>query len=278
MTFSCTLAHDFCQLKTLFTAQQELAEIEQEFELQRPSDYLYYNRWQVVWIITTAPIAYISYLFLKAVSFVLWSYQLDLLAKRMIRPIEYLLTQWQFGYALWVPCENELRYDLTDVYSLSSIKREKIGDPFIRAKLHRRLNKVNFNRIGKGVCWGSTHWFNYLLLKKWKSRPIEELVVAVAKQFEDGQPRQAALIQSFYGLETDLVDLTSTPVSNREKEGVYLLSSSDHCVSYVRAEEKEFVFDPRIGLIYLSNSENLPKIFEEDEQISASLHSLRETR
>ncbi len=280
MIYSPTLINDFRQLKTLFTAENELAEMDKipEVELVRPSDYLYYNRWQVALILITAPLAIVTYLFLKTVALVLWSYQINLLARRALRPIDYLISQWRFGCALWVPSVNEYRLDLTDVFNLSSVKRGEIPDPFIKARLHRKLNRVNFDRIGRGVCWGSCHWFNYLLLKRLKTQPIEKAIVAVAKQFEEGQPRQAALIQSFYGLELDLLDLSSTRVFDRNQDGVYLLSSNDHCVSYIQWEGKEFVWEPCEGLIYLRASENLPKIFEDNALVSATLHSLKGRR
>lgn len=253
MTYSPALINNFQQLKTLFTGENELAELDRlsEAELIRPKDYRYFNRWQVIWIIVTAPFAVIAFIFLKAMSFLCWSNRLDLIARRTIRNIDYLQTQWRFGSSLWVPTDNEYRSDLNDVFDLPSVKRKTILDPLIQSHLHDKLKKVNYNRIGKGLCWGASHWFNFLVLKKMAQThlSIEQVLVAVAKLFEEGQPRQAALLQSFYGLELDLLDLSSVAVENNEKDGVYVLSSEEHCISYIKWHGKEFVWDACDGLI-----------------------------
>lgn len=256
VTYSPALINNFQQLKTLFTGEKELAELDRipEAELVRPKDYRYFNRWQVAWIIATAPFAVFAYIFLKAVSILCWSNRLDLIARRTIRNIDYLQTQWKFGSSLWVPTDNEYRSDLNDVFDLPSVKRKAILDPLIKSNLHPDLKRVNYNRIGKGLCWGASNWFNFLVLKKMAqtSLSIEQVLVAVAKQFEEGQPRQAALLQSFNGLECDLLDLSSVAVKNNEKDGVYVLSSEEHCISYIKWEGKEFVWDARDGLIVMN--------------------------
>lgn len=260
MTYSPALINNFQQLKTLFTGEKELAELDRmpAAELIRSKDYRYFNRWQVAWIIATAPFAVIAYIFLKALSILLWSNRIDLWAKRTIRNIDYLRTQWKFGSALWVATDNEYRTDLSDVFDLPSVKRKAILDPLIRTKLHRELKKVNYNRIGKGLCWGSCHWFNFLVLKKLAKSPsnIEQILVAVAKLFENGQPRQAALLQSFFGLELDLLDLLSINIENNDRDGVYVYSTEEHCISYIKWRGKEFAWDARDGLIAIDD----PKI------------------
>lgn len=281
MIFSPALIHDFRGLKRLFTGQGELQQMEQfsNEELARPADYLYYNRWEVALITLSSPLILITYLFLEVAAIALCSNQIELLAKRVFRPIFYYNNQEKFGSSLWMPTDEEPQADLADLYDLPSVRRDEIKDPFIQAHLHRLLGKVNFNRIGKGYCWGSCQWFNYLLLKKMKSQPLEKAVVAVAKLFEDGTPRQAILLQAFYGLESHLLDMESFQLNKKiDRDGIYVIGSKNHAISYVRGGGKEFIFDPRDGLIVLSSPRDLSSIFEDDGPFSLALQSLKETR
>jgi len=281
MSFNPGVTHDFHKLKSLFSTEQPFAEMEliPEEELARPSDYLYYNRWEVSLILVSAPLAVISYLFLKVVSLILWSNHIALLARKTLFPIGTLSKQIiLFGSALWVPTDNEYRIDLHDIYDLPSIKRENILDPTIKSKLTNKLNKINFSQLGVGHCWGSCHWFNYLLLKKLKTTPFEKAIVQVAKLFEEGQPRQAVLLQSFYGLELDLLGLTSTKTLDYSLDGAYLINSHNHAVCYIRWEDKEFAWDPVEGLIYLDSQECADEAFANLVGLcNLFKHSLKET-
>lgn len=263
MTFSTALIHDFRQLKPLFSGEKELLEI------GRSDGTLYFNRWQVVWIIATLPFATIAFIFLKAMAMLLRSNRFHLLAQHAFRNVDYLFTRWKLGNSLWIPTDNGYQSHLSTIVDLPSIKRKDILDPFIRGKLHPDLKKVKFNLIDKGLCWGACFWFNFLLLK----RGIKHLI-PVAKQFEQGQPSQAALLQSLVGLELDLLDLSIQTIdwiardevgtkTKLLRDGIYVIKSQEHAVSYIKWEGKEFIWDPRDGLIAIDSEKLFLSIIDD---------------
>lgn len=253
----------FSQLKPLFTGEKELLEIRRSVPAVKNA--LYFNRWQVVWILATLPFTTIAFLFLKAMAMLFRSNRLHLLAQHTFRNVDYLWAQWKFGSSLWVPTENGYRVDLSNIVDLPSIKRTEIADPLIKLKLHPDLKKVKFNLMDKGLCWGACFWFNFLLLKSGMNH-----LFAVAKQFEQGQPCQAALLQSFVGLELDLLDLSvqtmdwiETAKRNLLRDGIYVIKSQKHAVSYIKWEGKEFIWDPCDGLIFIDSENTLASILDE---------------
>jgi len=263
MTYSPALIHDFRLLKPLFSGEKELLEI------GRSNGAPYFNRWQVVWIITTLPFTSIAFIFLKAMAMLMRSNRLHLLAHHAFRNVDYLYTRWKLGDSLWIPTDNSYQSHLSNIVDLPSIKRKEILDPFIRGKLHPDLKKVKYNLMDKGLCWGACHWFNFLLLKSGIKR-----LISVAKQFEQGQPTQAALLQSFVGLELDLLDLSIKTIdwiprddvcTKREllKDGVYVIKSQEHAISYIKWKGKEFIWDPRDGLIAIDSKAILLSIIDD---------------
>nr|NGX38648.1 hypothetical protein [Chlamydiota bacterium] len=171
-----------------------------------------------------------------------------------------------YGKRLLITTINDYRADLSYIFSLPSIKRSKILNPLIRENLHPKINQINFDSIGKGLCHGAVSWFNYVFLRGMESQlaqnttSIIEYGRAVAKQFENGQPPQAALIQSLYGLQTKLLDIDEFVQDCKPENlpnGVYYLKLPDHAVSYLKFNDAQMIWDPNQGLIEIENSEQL---------------------
>ncbi len=119
---------------------------------------------------------------------------------------------------------------------------------------------------------------------------------AVSKLFEKGQPRQAAILQSLYGLQTDLVDIEEMvyeipPSEIKSKEllrkvpdGLYHLKFPKHSVSYIKFGKEEMVMDPLVGLIRIEEPEHLLDIIHkytkdfQGKPIFFALHSLKENK
>jgi|GEM_PF-4857821 hypothetical protein len=144
------------------------------------------------------------------------------------------------------------------------------------------LSAKNFLMLD-GICSGICDWFTYLYFK---TMPFyadpESHLIAVAKMFENGAPRQAGLLQLFDRIHDkirefflDFEDKNEGKLffkeltENKEKSfsfiknlpvGVFLISFSTglgtgHALRYFKIrEDLEFLFDPNIGLIKLDRT------------------------
>lgn len=311
-TFSPKLLQDFTQLKAFFSGKNELQELDKlpRDAFVRPSkDHLYYNRFYVTWIILSTPFKFIAFVFFSTIAYLLecltltsLSRPLSVLSKHIHRDLDYLQTQALFGSRFLLPSLNDYQLYHCDIYSLPPIKRESLPLPLLREALPPQFKKVNFSRIGKGLCHGGVNWFNYLFLKgkretglQKRTKSVAEYATAIAKSFEYGQPRQAALIQSLYGVEKDLLNLNKKfcffiedvskdidkilPYTKKLRNGVYYFKVSDHVFSYIKSGKEELVWDPTKGLIELQKPQDLLDILQlylkpEIDKIFVYSHSL----
>ncbi|NGX59584.1 MAG: hypothetical protein KR126chlam3_00736 [Chlamydiae bacterium] len=310
-TFSPQLLNDVQQLKTLFTGEEEIRALEQlpTQSYVFPEGHLYMSRWQVAWIMVTAPFRLVLYVFLKTIanfleifSIVGFSRKMHLRAHHLSYTFDSACNQTHYGKRLLIPLFNDYRKDISDVYTLKGIPREHILDPLIRAQLHEDNKTIEFDKFGK-LCSGSVYWFNYLFMKGIKESKLNEECVsfvdyarAVSKLFEKGQPRQAALLQSLYGLQTDLVDIEekvfkippsdikSAVLLRKVPDGLYHLALPKHSVSYIKFGKEEMVMDPNVGLIRIDKPQDLLDIIHQytkdfqGKPIFFALHSLKENK
>lgn len=278
--FSPKLLHDFDRLKGFFSGEKELRKINhlsKESIVLPKKRSLYFDRFQVVWIIIIAPYKHLYSVFTWAIAHLLHclclesaSRYLFVASEHMTREWEYLWSQWKYGSRLLVPTINTYQLNTSDVYSLSSTRREHLPLPILRNSLSHLLRKVNFSRIHGGICHGGTCWFNYLFTKGHKEKrdkSIVQLAVSVAKLFEHGQPRQAGLIQSLYGLENALLYENRrmdyrVPFHNNQAlaDGVYYLRFYVHAISYIKCGKDQLIWDPGIGLVQIENAKQLNEI------------------
>ena len=287
--FSPHMLNDVQRLKTLFTGEDEIRALDQlpKETYVRPSGELYMNRWQVSWIFVSAPFRLVLYVFLKATANFLECFAMQNLSRRVHVQAHHLAytfniawNQLSYGKRFLAPCLNDYRKDISDVYTLKNIYRENILDPTIREKLHPDFDKVHFDLLEK-LCHGSVYWFNYLFLKAGETKTAQgcetytDYALAISKLFEHGQPRQAALMQSLYGLEKDLLDIEENSVAlspplfkskewlGKLADGIYLLDFPEHSVSYIKYNGEEMVMDPIVGLIQIEKPEHLIEIIDE---------------
>lgn len=313
LTFDPSFAHDFSKLKGLFQPEKTIEQILSmpKESYTRTDGTLYFNRWQVTWILVKAPFNAIYYVFLKCVATLfdmLWAFRISrkihVYANHCSDDLWKVFSQWSYGKNFLIPSVNGYQQELSDVYTQNSIKRTELKDEKISGLLSPLLKNVNFDRIGYGLCHGSVHWFNTIFLLGIKNENLQGLTVkdflcSIAKQFENGQPRQAALIQTFYGLESSLLDLESTEVARvhlsdakgfcvdcfENKEtiplGIYALKTPGHARSFVKLENGAFLWDPNQGLIAINSADELYYAIsshltskKSNYEISLSYHSL----
>jgi hypothetical protein len=130
---------------------------------------------------------------------------------------------------------------------------------------HRTINFYH----SEGICRGASFWFLYLFQKTAGHFATEkEHFIAVARQFINGVPRQAALLQTFCNAEAGLLDMKkigafeiSLPqIMNHAPDLIknirslspqaYYLGVNDHGIVYVKfSESMGYIWDPAIGAI-----------------------------
>ncbi len=289
VTFSPHMLKDLTSLKEyFFSGEKELSEITKFSRKDKPVRELYFNTWEITLILSKAPFNALLALFLNATGFLCAAFAFRSLSNRLYLQATYAIkeqhiaiAQFLYGRRLVVPTINEYKEGLEDVYNHDPINRENIKNPFIRKKLDSRYDNIPFNCISKGLCHGAVEWFNFLFLKSlntnFKNRvdSLWQYLTPIAKQFQSGQPRQAALLQSLYGLRDLLklhdvrtrplqVDLTDTlKAINAIKQlpdGVFNLTISRHEVSYIKLNGEQCVWDPNDGLIVIETPQHLLQI------------------
>jgi len=245
----------FSSLQELFTGKEELKQIG-----DKPPT-LYMGRWSATLIILTSPIRIILYVALKILG--LFSKRLELEAEHLIHPLNATLNQLQYGDRLLMPILNDYRKDIRDVYEQESVPRSEIKEPLIRQKLHPKLDGVKFF-WREGLCSGSVYWFNFLFLKgNQRELSCKEYCQNIASQFDEGQPRQAALMQSLYGLQLELTGISEILSDYPVEDGVYHLGLPKHSVSYIQFGNERLIMDPAVGLIEIRCNAHLKEVIEE---------------
>jgi len=119
----------------------------------------------------------------------------------------------------------------------------------------------------QGVCRGASLWFIYLFLK---TKPLftnrKEHLIAVAKQFNTGIPREGALLQAFADSpellqiqrtkneKISLYELDKQKQKARDKikalpSGIYRVRLLEHSLVYIKENDQNYVWDPNYGLL-----------------------------
>ncbi len=281
LRFSPSLLDNFQGLKArYFSGAEQL-----EFLANSPKPTsLYLNRWKVTWMVVTAPLNYITAIFVNILSYFTpktCGRKLEVKSNHLFsKELNWLLTYFTWGSQFRVPSFNGYRLEDDDIYTLDSVPIEKLTDPRIRTNLHPLIRKADFHaRIGKGLCHGGVSWFNYLFLKGLEGSKLAsqcetylEFGEKIASLFVDGQPKQAAILQSLHGLENRLFPLekylfqVEIKTDNSKEtiksltqlsDGVYYIAVGKHALSYVKAGKEQFVWNPSDGLITIANPKNL---------------------
>lgn len=117
--------------------------------------------------------------------------------------------------------------------------------------------------------------------------PLRAGAVAVAAQFVEGQPRQAAVLQALYGNEAELLELAYTgwEVSLEEEslkqkihslpDGAYYVKNDKHAVSLIKEQGEMVIWDPAYGLFKVEEKGNLKELLDLFKQGSLSARLYR---
>jgi hypothetical protein len=289
--FLPTTAYNFNSLQMLFSGKSELGALKKltrdEIEAKGREGAGF---WSITWELATGPITVVEHLFVKSAASMLDALRLTrqakclhLRANKILHPLGIAWQRLIHGSSLLMPSFYDCQEDTADVYSLPSVPRAAIGDKVIQSQLNPRLNKVSFDHVGKGLCHGAVRWFNYLFLKAQNDRTlraqapsVKELAKRVATQFKEGQPRQATLLQSFYGLSYALLGIHQKDYKLKSGEieqlgrfikqlpgGVYDLKLPYHSVTYIKEGKEQLIWDPNHGLIQVNRTQELKTIIQD---------------
>lgn len=296
--FSRELVNDYGRFKSLFNGEEELKQIEKFYnEPQKPEGSKYYNRWQVAAILIKQPFKMILGVFLECVRLLSYPFSRSIYAytsvwiRHLERELYNLFHIRSYGTRLLVPTLNWAQTSIGDVFTQKPMKKEDILSPEIRKSVNN--DEIVFDR--SGVCEGGVNWFNFLLIGALLGKfhridmtgeNFKKVLISVAKVFEKGMPRQAALLQAFWGIESSVlnnetvllekisIDKPKTEILNALNNlpiGIYLLKlmheETGHAVSYIKYKNLQFIWDPNCGLIEIQNSDQLyeiAKIAEKD--------------
>jgi hypothetical protein len=188
-------------------------------------------------------------------------------------------TYYSKGHRKWATCEFRRIYEKGGTTPAVAFLQRYSGKGIIEAtaklyeafqpdgELLKELSHVQF--YGKeGVCRGSSLWFIYLYLKTLGNFDEEKAhLISVAKQFENGASRQAALLQAFYkghqllGLKKEKIPAAKISLyeldfgletANQKvaslKEGIYRVGSYHHSMVYIKNGKEGYLWDPSYGL------------------------------
>lgn len=288
-TFYPWMLNNVQTMKPLFSGIKELHILENmpESAYIRPKGSLYLGRFRIVWYVVTLPFQLVIFLFLATVAWMFscircsgLSRRITVISHHVLYPMEILSNHLQYGKRFIAPMLNDHRMDQTELFYLEDIPREKIKDPILRKKLHQKMDRVEYK--DDGLCFGTVYWFNYLYLKACTSKIIikkydlhKDFARALATLFENGIPKQAALLQSTYGIEEDLLDvgheeriisfkdLNSVEWIPTIANGVYRVVFPRHSISYIKIGKEQLVMDSFKGVIEIKKPKHLLDIIQE---------------
>lgn len=263
--FSSDLLHDKARLKAWFREPAHLDNLKKSYEATGPR--LLADKWQIHWISFLSTFhAFITSGVLKTLhrlcKEVGWHS-----CKRLMKVAHLHLNKEQdkvsaiktHQAALISFSRNCPHLYSSDIYLEPSIKLASIQDPHVRALTYGYPKVKLFHKHGE--CKGMCFWFVYLYLScKEKFLNPHSHVLAVAKQFEEGAPTPAIVLQSLWLIESLLgIEGTRKSVSLEKFEkalpkfakkppGLYSIGVGNHRINYIKiSEEEAYLFDPNFG-------------------------------
>lgn len=266
------------RFRQFFQSEEEIQEIARLSRIQRPyQKTLYYDKWQVVWIVCTTPFRMVLSLFWKALACFYEKKELyasmqhaQVKAAHQERLYRNYAKQAEFKEDLLCPASNFHQLEAEDLYKQPSLPTSSIRDPWVLDQTYARIrDRVDFFDAG-GLCAGASRWFVHLYLstKGMFESPYEHMR-AVGKQFEKGMPKKAALLHALnhnstnelFPIKTDFefakisweqIDdpKAAIAVFNGLEPGCYELGTFAHRFVYIKSnDDLGFIFDPNKGVI-----------------------------
>ncbi len=182
----------------------------------------------------------------------------------------------KYGSSFLMPMVNTHRVDTEDLYLIPpQPKLDSQSSPFIRFDFYHP----------KGVCRGIGDLFLFLYLKAQdKFKSTENLIRAVARVFERGAPREAALLQSMKGddvnhalkmqsrhvvifrhPEKDLSRLSKYMFDLPQGEYAIIAFFAGHRLNFIRDKNsKRYLVDPTNGVFNFSDDLELATFLKEE--------------
>ena len=226
------------------------------------------NRWRIHWLETVSYLH--ENLFAVALKFIeagLSKLGAPILARR-IRVLESYLSSTKnhlavakiSQVALLSLSRNCHQPGSSDIYLQPSIPTSSLLNENIKALTWKDVPDIDFYHK-KGICRGMCFWFIYLYFatRNKFTDPMAH-ITAVAKQFEEGAPSPAALLQSLEDIDqlipfegdvsqVSLDEFKSKPeVFTKFPVGLYTIGFDLHRINYIKiSESKSVIFDPNIG-------------------------------
>jgi hypothetical protein len=264
-------------------AEQEIASLS-ELARQRnlapsPERGILYNRWEVIWMHIKEPFEKIAASFLRSLKCLLKTIgrreeaiQCKLLSVHLTHSSDRLDTFLDYENDFLCPAVNIHRLDTPDIYLHPPIPSLSLKDKLIQKLIPSSSDEVEVYSI-EGVCRGMSYWFLYLFKRTLGLfQDHEEHLKAIAKFFENGATRQAAVLQALpgenkWGIPYDrmckhpVIKLQDSPKQKEEKihgwaEGAYSLRTRNHGMAYIKyRQDLGYVFDPNNGLIRLQGDQ-----------------------
>jgi len=289
--FSPGLIQNLDEFRELFFSGKKEVEQIQKCPVPKNPGFYIQTKWQWVVEVIALPFKLISEPILYAIAYsgrflkLYWlSTRCFILGYRFFSsdPISDYV---QYGNRLLVSSFNNHQLLDSDVYHRAPLKIEdiphstiyqSINQLKIRQKTEQAINfheKLRFNRTRNGgLCGGGCLWFIFLFLKAFAGKPsipLWQRAYCVAKQFEYGQPKQAALLQIYSGAHQHLLPLKweKLPKVDLENlhldelpEGTHYLIAGDHALVFMKEKEEQCIWDSNEGLINILHINELKEL------------------
>jgi hypothetical protein len=294
MLFTPDVLLNYLPLKRFLGGEVEAEQIKTEAtNLEKP---LAYGRWRIVWLVVALPYYFIVSCWIglaKELAIAAGAHDFDfskrcfVIGRHYDSKIKLLFNLITYEDKLLCPTFNASAWGTEDVYLQSKMSRDQITDKEVLRYL-KPLKEIDFYSP-EGVCHGMIDWFLNLYDKTYHYfADREEHLIAVAKQFMDGAPRQATFLQVVknvrFLLPSNKVVEYSKSALNQSKEkieqgiaalspgvyGVYIFrnqkeserSLHGHGVLYIKTDAfNSYVFDPNHGLIKCENAQEVQTHF-----------------
>jgi hypothetical protein len=223
------------------------------------------SRWTVVWIVVKAPFEWIFCVFLCALSCLLscvgatdLSTRCDLLSGHLLADQERLYLHAFYGRDYIASSVGFHQWSTSDFYLQPSVLVESV-DPKIKECVNSEKTEVRFYH-SRGVCHGMSDWFAYLFFKTADQFTDPALhMQALTKLFEEGAPKEAALLHSLNDNDnaTKLLGLERSQclLEDNTPFGLYAVNLKHHRMNYIKSGEGlHFLFNPAGGTVCLHSA------------------------
>lgn len=201
-----------------------------------------------------------------------WKRQIRVCNNRLYSASAHLRLFETYGTNFLMPMVNTHRRGTEDLYCLPKCPElNPPHSPFITFKFHHP----------KGICRGISDLFLFLYLRAKEQFPSKEnLLKAVARVFEHGAPREAAVLQQMLeepvdqalSIDSKTVAIVKDPKGNLAtlcqtlfnlQEGEYGISAffAGHRFNWIRVGMTRYLIDPTYGCFRIEEVKTLEKFF-----------------